>query len=73
MQVGLLVSTGPIGGAILLRILFGDGMSMWWPFFKEPLVGRLGLHLVLGLLFTAVPVYHVVTASFGQEHFHFGI
>eukprot|EP00041_Stephanoeca_diplocostata_P017897 m.369347 g.369347 ORF g.369347 m.369347 type:complete len:87 (+) comp20850_c2_seq1:262-522(+) len=73
VQVGALVSAGPVGAAIFLRILFGDGMSMWWPFFKEPLIGSLGLHLVVGTVLTVLPVYHVVTLSFGQSHFHSGM
>ena len=47
-------------------VLTGDRYSPRWPFHKEPVLGNFGLHVVVGLLLTAVPIYHTVEMLLGQ-------
>eukprot|EP00039_Didymoeca_costata_P001955 m.56557 g.56557 ORF g.56557 m.56557 type:complete len:445 (-) comp11044_c0_seq2:97-1431(-) len=64
--IGLVLAYGPIVAAFCMRGLFPDRLSVIWPFHKESVVGPLGLHIIVGSLFTTIPVYHAAVIAFGQ-------
>jgi len=61
------VAYGPVLFALWLLVATGDKLSLRWPFHHEDLIGKLGLHLVLGMLIAVMPVYHTITAAFSQS------
>ena len=59
-SMGILVGFGPVIVAVLLRWCVGDKFSIRWPFHKERIVGKFGLHLILGILLTCWPTFQLV-------------
>jgi hypothetical protein len=56
-------SAGPVLFAVVLCVLSGDKRSLAWPFHREPLAGSLGLHLAIGCLLAAGPVFTTAMAA----------
>ena len=59
-EMGMLVAIGPVIAAMVLWWTFGDSLQMTWPFHKEKVLGKFGIHFVLGVCLTCLPVYQVV-------------
>ena len=61
--VAAALAFGPVAIALLLALVLpapgGRRKSPVWPFHKERLVGKLGLHLAVGFCVGVLPVYHL--------------
>ena len=53
----LFVTLGPLLWALALALLFKDRQSPLWPFHKEGVFGRLGFHLLFGVIMVLYPTY----------------
>ena len=59
------VAYGPVVFAAFLLVASGDSLSFRWPFAHEDVLGKFGLHFVVGFLTGVVPVYHSVVVGLG--------
>ena len=62
--VAALVAFGPVLLSFVLPPLIGisSSRSLRWPFHKEPVFGKFGLHALVGFAIGVVPVYHLLEA-----------
>jgi hypothetical protein len=62
--VAALVAFGPVLLSFVLPPLIGisSSRSLRWPFHKEPVLGKFGLHALVGFAIGVVPVYHLLEA-----------
>ena len=75
-MAALVVSVGPLLLAMLLSVVTANPpitslekfhMAMLYPFHKEPLVGKFGISVVLGLFLAVIPVYHFFESLFVED------
>jgi sterol desaturase/sphingolipid hydroxylase (fatty acid hydroxylase superfamily) len=67
--VAALVAVGPVAFATALCPIFGEKLDLRWPFQHESLFGKLGLHLLVGVLVGVLPVYHTLTMVMAEPAF----
>lgn len=63
--IGALVSAGPLFVSIAFLKITGDRLSMRWPFHKEAIAGAFGLHVLIGFVVSALPIYSAAAALLG--------
>ena len=61
--VAVIVSFGPIILGCILHLFGRSDKSMFWPFHNGAWFGAFGLHILIGLVVSALPVYHVIKWS----------
>jgi len=69
-QVAFLMSFGPVILGTVLMKMTGDKASLLWPFHKENLTGWLGIHILVAVIISVLPVYHQITAALAPTSFY---
>eukprot|EP00501_MAST-03F_sp_TOSAG23-6_P000030 GSMAST32.ASY1.ANO1.31.1 assembled CDS len=59
--IGSIVAFGPLVLAAILVVLTGDKLSWRWPFHREVIIGKFGMHLIVGFLVGVLPVFHIIS------------